>query len=279
MSIKCTKYPLRPPKVVAIAIDKTLKPNTPFPDPGNLPGVPPPKYGQDITNSSKRAAPGKKDVGKTVAELKPKMQKLLKIFAGADNSGMAKRLFDAFLKKQNKVIFFEDRSLNSAASRHQNINEFCSRALSAPNSRHKSVGKTRIHQALKNANWDIKKIKVPTDLGVPAFNIGSKAFSTKDFDNGLGLMINGVQHVYVVAKNYHYDKTNNKYCITLRFIFYDVFGLDDDDLKEFGAGSDHILSAPSEVGITAWWQLQHQHGFFPLVTRIIIERTLQVPIK
>ena len=102
----------------------------------------------------------------------------------------------------------------------------------------------------------------PTDLGVPAFNIGSKFWSTGDFANGLGLMINGVQHVYVVATHYHYDSSTNEYgFIALKFLFYDVFGLDDDDLKDFGAKSDGLLSFPSEVGITAWWQLQHEHGY------------------
>lgn len=63
----------------------------------------------------------------------------------------------------------------------------------------------------------------------------------------------------------------------MRFIFYDVFGLDDDDLKEFGAKSDGIFSSSASVGITAWWQLQHQHGFAPLVTRIIVNKRYEVP--
>lgn len=103
--------------------------------------------------------------------------------------------------------------------------------------------------------------------------------STEDFDNGLGVMINGVQYVYVLALNYHYDKGNNKYCITLRFIFYDVFGLDDNDLREYGATSDGLLSRDDTVGITAWWQLQHQHGYAPLVTRIIVDKTYEAPAR
>lgn len=122
MSVNCTKYPLRPPKIVAIAEDKYLKPTTPFPDTANLPSVYGPKYGQDITSRSIRAAPGKKDVGKTAAVLKPKMRKLLTVFASGDKSGMAKRLFDAFLKKQSKVTYFDDPSLNMNASKHQKNN-------------------------------------------------------------------------------------------------------------------------------------------------------------
>lgn len=65
-----------------------------------------------------------------------------------------------------------------------------------------------------------------------------------------------------------------RYRLGLKFIFYDVFGLDDDDLDEYGIfRSPAILDAP--VGITAWWQLQHQHGYAPLVTRILIEKTFE----
>jgi hypothetical protein len=110
---------------------------------------------------------------------------------------------------------------------------------------------------------------------VPAFNEGSKLLkytfvTTRDFDNGLGVMINGIQHVYVVAGNYHYDASNNKYYLVLRFIFYDVFGLDDDDLLEYGVIPPENIGLPSQEGVTAWWQLQHQHGYAPLVTRIVL---------
>ncbi len=266
------------PKLVALAQDSYLTPTNPFADNENLPGIIAPKYGQDFTSGYRRAAPGKQDVGSTPAVLKPKMRKLLDIFAAGDKTGMASRLFDAFLADTcRNVTYFDDASLNAAANVHPNIEFFCNAALSAPNSSQISIGKTRIHQALKTANWDISKLYTPTDLGVPAFNRGSKVRSTEDFDNGLGLMINGVQYAYVMATHYKYDKDANKYSITLKFIFYDVFGLDDDDLKEFGASSDSILSSNAAIGITAWWQLQHQHGYTPLVTRIVIERTYEAP--
>lgn len=185
---------------------------------------------------------------------------------------MSTRLFDAFLKKQSSVAYFHDKALNLAASKHPNIIDFCSFAMSAPNSPKKAIGKIRIHQALKKAKWDIDKITIPTDLGVPAFNVGSKAFQTGDFENGLGLMINGIQHAYVVATKYDYDEGRQTYLIDLTLVFYDVFGLDDEDLVEFGASSDNILSSSAAIGITAWWQLQYQHGNAPLVTRIIIEK-------
>lgn len=278
MSPNCSGFPLRPPLLVAIAQDTYLRPATPFPDNINLPGIPAPKYGQDITFGYGRIASEKKMVGSTPEELKPKMRKLLAIFASGDKSGMANRLFDAFLRDARGAVgYFDDASLNAAAGYHPNITYCCDAALSAPNSPNKAIGKTRIHQALENARWDITKMYMPADLGVPAFNLGSKAFATQDFNNGLGLMINGVQYVYVVATHYNYDSIAKKYCITLKFVFYDVFGLDDDDLKEFGATSDSILFSSAAIAITAWWQLQHQHGYAPLVTRIILERTYEAP--
>jgi hypothetical protein len=267
------------PLLVAVATDKYLTPTTPFPDPDYLVGIPDPMYGQDISFGVRRAAPKGHSVGTAPADLKPKMRKLLDIFASKDRSGMAKRLFDAFLTDSSRPPeYFDDRSLNAAATVHTNIDVFCSASLSAPNSHHKAAtGRTRIHQALRAANWDINKVSIPTDLGVPAFNLGSKAFSTDDFANGLGLMINGVQHVYVLATHYSHDATSNRYSITLRFVLYDVFGLDDDDLREFGATSDSVFSSSAAIGITAWWQLQHQHGYAPLVTRVIVDRTYEAP--
>jgi hypothetical protein len=270
----CTRYPVNPPRIVAIATDKGLKPSA-FADP-TLPG-PPPKYGQDLTFGVGGAAPGKESVGTTEAALKPKMEKLLSIFASGDKTGMAKRLFTKFLAKQSTVSLFEDEDLNSAAATHDNIQDFCDAALGAPRpGTPPPPGVNRIHQALKMAGWDVAKLIAPADLGVPAFNKGFKTFSTKDFDNGLGLMINGVQHAYVIATRYHYDKTINLYCINLKYVFYDVFGLDDKDIKDYGATSDYNLS-DARIGITAWWQLQHQFGFAPLVTRIVVEKNYEVP--
>jgi hypothetical protein len=273
--MNCKLYPVLPPKVVAIATDKGLTPANAFPDP-NLPGNNILRFGQDLSFGVGRAAPRGQDVGKTEAVLKPKMERLLTIFASQDRSGMAKRLFAKFLARQIAVTYFDDAALNAAAADHPNIRAFCAAALSAPGG-HQAPGKIRIHQALQQANWDLRKLIAPTDLGVPAFNRGSKIWSTGDFANGLGLMINGVQYVYVIATHYHHDASQQTYCISLQFRFYDVFGLDDTDLNDFGAQSDGAFHTAAGVGITAWWQLQHQHGYAPLVTRIVLENTYEVP--
>ncbi|WP_029413732.1 hypothetical protein [Paracidovorax oryzae] len=266
------------PIVVAVARDRYLSPIHPFADGVHLPSVSAPRYGQDITYGCRASAPQRQSVGDTVDVLKPKMEKLLGIFARADTTGVARTLFAEFLRENRKgVEYFEDPRLTGLVSSHANMEYFCSAALSAPNSTYKTPGRIRIHQALKNADWNIRNLQVPMDLGVPAFNAGSQFFATQDYGNGLGLMINGVQHVYVIAIAYGYDRERGRYQITLKFVLYDVFGLDDDDLREYGAQSDDGFSFAQRVGITAWWQLQHQFAYPPLVTRVVLTRSYEVP--
>ncbi len=265
----CTPTPVAPPKVVAIATDTTVVQSNPSIDP-SLP-VPAPKYGQDFLYGNGRAAPGGRSVGKTPAELKPKMEKLVKLFASKDTTGMAQRLFDLFLQKQSTIYYFDDRDLNAKAAAHPNIQYFCDAAMGGP-SRPPGPGKTRIHQALRAANWDINKLVAPTDLGVPAFNNGSSWSGSEDWGNGLKVMINGVQFVYVIATHYCLEPAGGQYTIKLKYIFYDVFGLDDTDLERFGINPYSPFHSDEAIGITAWWQLQHQHGYAPLVTRIIVEK-------
>jgi len=74
----------------------------------------------------------------------------------------------------------------------------------------------------------------------------------------------------------NYDRASGRYCMTLEFIMYDIFGLDD-DLNTFGAAADSIWHSTAAVGITAWWLLQHQHGYAPLVTRVIVEKSYDAP--
>ena len=54
---------LNTPKVIAIARDSYLTPTFAFADAKNLPGVPAPKYGQDIAFGYSRRAPENKSVG------------------------------------------------------------------------------------------------------------------------------------------------------------------------------------------------------------------------
>jgi hypothetical protein len=194
---------------------------------------------------------------------------------------MARRLVHRFLEKKDTVRYFDDADLDAAADAHEHIRYFCDAALGAPwpYGIQPPPGKIGIHQALKAAGWDISKLIVPTDLGVPAFNNGSKLLNTDDFANDLGLMINGVQHAYAIAAHYVHDPVYYRYCINFKFLFYDVFGLDDEDSWKYGADDDvgDSYFAREAQGITAWWQLQHQFGYAPLVTKFTVHRTYEIP--
>jgi len=154
-------YHLNFPKVIAIATDTYLKPMTFFPDPVNLPGVTTPKYGQDLTKSMGRSAPKGMSVGKTPAGLKPKMRKLLQVFASKDKSGMSTRLFDIFLRKQSSIAYFDDNALNMTASNHQNIIDFCSFAMSTPNSHKRPSEKSEYTRHLKMPSGTLVKSLSP----------------------------------------------------------------------------------------------------------------------
>ena len=268
-------FRLTQPKIIAIATDTYLRPTVTVVD-SLLPGGHALGFGQDLSFSTGRTQPHGPSVGTTAADLDSKMRVLLKEFASRDTGGKALRLFDAFLKPQKAVTFWSDGGLAGAAGAHPNIIAFIHRALSAPNSPERTEGQTRIHQALANAGWDINAAAPATGLGVPAFNQGSPEWHSGDFSNGLGVMINGIQHVIVVANDYYYDPCKGEYYIKLQYVFYDVFGLDDDDIRQFGA--DGGWDSKASQGITAWWQLQHQHGYAPLITRIFLEREFRVPV-
>ena len=44
------------------------------------------------------------------------------------------------------------------------------------------------------------------------------------------------------------------------------------NINVFCNAAESNFNVPPKVGITAWWQLQHQHGYAPLVTRCIVEK-------
>lgn len=270
------QFSLPRPVLVAVATDSTIKAKTTVADPIHLPGLPPLEYGQDLEYGFGRKAPLGHDVGSDRGKLKMKMRALLGVFAAGDKARMAEALFDEFLDDSCRPVgYFEHHALTKAAEKHVNIQHFVEAAVSAPGMTKRTAGKIRIHQALQAAGWDLGKIAPPKDLKVPAFNEGFRPAQTGDYDNGLGLMINGVQHVYIFATHYYYDAGLRRYWIRLKYVLYDAFGLDDEDLEDHGAKSDSTLAHRAQIGITAWWQLQHQHGFTPLITRIILEKEFE----
>ena len=260
-------------------------------------------FGQDALHSHGRRHPRNFSVGTNPAELEPKMRALVDAFASGDSEGKAKRLFDAFLSKRQKVEVFTDSALDKAVAQHENFIDFSNGAMKAPGS--PRSGAIRIHQALEGVHWNINRVATLTDLGPPAFNKGDKLTKGGDFSTGLGVMMDGVQHVLVIAEEYEYQSCNHQYFLKLKFVMYDVFGLDDDDLTKpvnypfreldvsvaraigqeerlaertaFGARDTWALA--EQQGITAWWQLQHEHDYAPLIARAVVERQFVVSTR
>src|SRR5438128_2124293 len=121
----CSKNPLAKPLIVAVATDKYLTPTYPIADSLYLPMVSALKFGQDVTFGHGRAAPKKQSVGTSVADLKPKMERLLDKFAAGDRAGMARALVHEFLAGHSSVSFYSDPTLDKAAASHGNIRSFC----------------------------------------------------------------------------------------------------------------------------------------------------------
>ena len=178
---------------------------------------------------------------------------------------------------------------------------------------------SRIHQALQASAWDVNSATVCNPVA-PAFNDGAGhdmnvaiVLRSGDFGNGLFVMIDSVTHVLVFVNSYEYDRCRQQYTISSTFELYDSFGIDEDDIRKFGTGSERwqkavnarkaaeaakiaavvaqsdLGQAAAEIarleaqeiidaaeGITAWWQLQHQFNYAPLITKATVKRTFTV---
>ncbi len=207
-----------------------------------------------------------------------RVDELVDIFATYDFDGVAKRIFDKMFKdKSSKVRYHQDQALDMIASKHGHIEDFMENAM-------RQKGRRRIHDALKQADWDINQIDPVTRMGlVPAFDHTLKLtplwmFNTGDGTNGLSIAVNSIQHVIMVATGYHYNQCTKRYKLDVTYILYDVFGIDDLDIIEYGAdggGWDWDASK----GIMAWWQLQHQHNYAPLITRMEFKKSYDIEAK
>jgi hypothetical protein len=183
----CVRYHLGKPKRVGIARDASMTPIISQPVDDDFMQGASLELGQDITYEYGRVAPGGWSVGEDEATLKTKMRALLRSFGAGDADGNASRLLEAFLTGNSGVEVFSDPALDRAVEAHENFVDFSDRTMNAPgHGSDAASGKVRIHQALKNAGWNIDKVRPITDLGILAFNKGSKVLGTGDFGNGLG---------------------------------------------------------------------------------------------
>jgi hypothetical protein len=272
---QCVTSRLTTPKLIARGSEGLTPPITSISIPGSIGGSLTLDFGQDITFGTGGTLVAGQAVGSTEAVLKAKMSVLLKDFAWNDPDKKAESEYTAFQSKKSAPEIYTDPNLDMAVPLSEHFQDYPSLVLAAPPVV-PPAGKVRIHQALKAAGWDINAVKPLTDLGVPALNAGDNpglfSNSTKDRATGLFTLINSVTHVLVFVEKYEFDSCQEQYTIQLVFELYDVFGLDDEDIRKFGfkatsALKNHTADAES---ITAWWQLQHQFGFAPLITKVVV---------
>jgi hypothetical protein len=127
--------------------------------------------------------------------------------------------------------------------------------------------------------------KQPIDNKMPVASIDRFAYNSLDnFTDGLLITIDQVSYIEVYLDAIHLDTTPKT--VDLRYVLYDTYGLDDEDLKKYGLlanNEDGRAASPSKDSFkkkfvstafgsmfNAWWLLQYQHDCVPFVTKIEI---------
>jgi len=259
------QHRLERPRTIGFARDPAIQAVRTYDERRNLFGYPL-IFGPDIEHGTGRNIPFGSEVADNAAELANAMRRLLEHFARSDDAGIASRIFEHFLQGNAGVGYYEDPNIDFLASRHPNMTNFCDNLM-----------RTTIHDRLARAKWNINKMFPNTLSGFASFNLGRVfPFSTQDNANGMRLAVNSVQHVVAVAEGYYYDVAKNVYHIDVKFWMYDVFGLDDGDIEEFG-NHGRLRFTKEAIGFAAWWQLQHQFNYAPMITRWSIRREYTIP--
>lgn len=261
--LKCIVYELNSRRLIARAVGGTKASITnPFSDEGVTM-----LFGQDIKYGYGRKHPKGYSMGSSVTTLKSLMGGLIREYSSADATGMASRLLADFSKGHSSLGVFEDRGLNTAVEAHPNFKYFSEAVLGNFGTTLSTPGAITLHEALSRASWDIHKVTQLKDFVPCSFDKGSNS------TNGLGVMIGDVTNALIYVERYRYDSCEEKYNITLRYVLYDSFGLDDDDVSEqSGYGFTGLLYPTAWNGLVAWWQLQHAFGYAPRITKIDITK-------
>ena len=115
--------------------------------------------------------------------------------------------------------------------------------------------KALILQSIRSHNGDITK--VPFDIAVQSGHeyLDRPQFTTEaDLYNGLKICINDTWGRYIEIKNYSFD--GSAFSGTLKYTFYDHFGLDDEDIPYYMDWEIPFVSNR----FAAWYILQHYKG-------------------
>lgn len=228
-------------------------------------------FGKDITYGTGGKLPFGEEVSSVEADLK---KQILVLPATYDKTPKAAKEFNAFLKKNSAPQIYTDPDLDKTVASDGNFIGFSDYTLNAPGTGHYDPSRIRLHQALKTYGWNINMVNELSGLGVLAFNTGNQypPLNSGDYANGLTIMIDTVAHALIFVKDYSYSSRRGKYDVELVFDLYDAFGLDDEDMAKAGYKANFVNRLEENKGFTAWWQLQHQFAYAPLVTKVSITR-------
>ena len=83
---------------------------------------------------------------------------------------------------------------------------------------------------------------------------------------GLGITVHQVWSSKAELKNYRIDSAGQHWMCTLKYTFYDHFGLDWEDIEKHG--SDRIPLYHTGDQFKAWFILQHYRSAKPFITEI-----------
>lgn len=269
--LDCIVYELTEPKLIAHArnsVARHASGKTPFEDP-EIPLGTSLSFGQDAEVEKGRKHPWLLRAAGNASYATELMKTLPPLFSNEDSVGMATRLCDDFLSAHPTPGLYKDDKLTEAVGQHPHFDSFKKNVLGAPGTVSVEQEAKGIHRALSAVDWDINKLTINEEFTPCSFNISENS------TNGLGFMIGDVSHILVFADKYRYDSCEQKYEILLRFVLYDSFGLDDEDLEKWKIylpGLAYwVLGGTAYQGIIAWWQLQHEFGYAPRITKVVLK--------
>ena len=166
---------------------------------------------------------------------------------------------------------YENSILNNLVKKDSNFNSF------------KKAVAYKIFIKLKSVNWDLNEIK-ENDL----VRFDNVAFnSNANHDDGLTILIDAVEHIEVFISEFK-SESDGKIHMKLKYVLYDTFGLDLEDLKKFGKrnnnkGNRYLLDWDEGnstkriyiqnnygLGFSSWWILQHKYNCKPFITKVSI---------
>ena len=222
-----------------------------FNDPDYLPGIRP-AFGQDLQFSGgaqARQIPHWQWLtsnASTEATLRTDMQKLRFTFSITDRQEISNALVGEFFTPRDHVVAFTNENLNEVARKHPSFITYRANMIN------------EFGRRFETAGYDLRQIGSIRNIPLPNFRRAA------DRLRGTFFMVDRLAHAYTLLTDIEFDPEGRSYRCDFRFLFYDVFGLDDNDVRRYGLNS----------GVRAWWLLQHQYGYAPLVTRIVVDTSM-----